>query len=234
MADCCYRGCGRITSSSSKKQSWRPQLFVFAESRRLVLDTLSMKPSLQLSRRSFLKSAAATSIAAPFFIPRLFSAPPSERVLHASFGAGGMARADLSEITSHKNALLVAVADVEPAKANDLKKKWPDLRIYADWRDPVGQGKREHSVNVSTPDRMHAPIAMGAMQRGLHVYGQKPFDARSLRDAASRSSRARRSRSRKWASRFIPRWNTGWRCNSIQAGASAKCAKFTAEQQEVG
>jgi predicted dehydrogenase len=105
----------------------------------------------------------------------LLSAPPSDRVLHASFGAGGMARADLTEITSHKNAVLVAVADVEPAKANDLKKKWPNLRIYADWRELLDKEKELTSVNVSTPDHMHAPIGMSAMQRGLHVYGQKPL-----------------------------------------------------------
>lgn len=31
------------------------------------------------------------------------------------------------------------------------------------------------SVNVSTPDHMHAPMAMSAMQLGYHVYGQKPL-----------------------------------------------------------
>jgi len=46
-----------------------------------------------------------------------------------------------------------------------------------------------HSVNVSTPDHMHAPIAMRAIQRGLHVYTQKPltqtiFEARQLTTAA--------------------------------------------------
>ena len=82
-----------------------------------------MKSSPQFTRRSFLKATALTTLAAPFFIPRLMSAPPSERVFHASFGAGGMARADLSEIISHKNVEFAAVAEIEPAKANDLKKK---------------------------------------------------------------------------------------------------------------
>ena len=43
---------------------------------------------------------------------------------------------------------------------------------------------RGHSVNVSTPDHMHAPIAMAAMQRGLHVYGQKPLTQTSTRPAS--------------------------------------------------
>src|SRR5687767_10242191 len=127
------------------------------------------------NRRAFLKSTAASSIALPFFVPRLLSAPPSNRVLHASFGAGGMALQDLSTITSHPNVQFVAVADVEPAKAADLKKKFPELRVYQDWRELLDKEKELTSVNVSTPDHMHAPMAMSAMRRGLHVYGQKPL-----------------------------------------------------------
>src|SRR5258706_16455696 len=73
------------------------------------------------SRRAFLKATAASSMAVPFFVPRLLSAPPSDRVLHASFGASGMARTDLNTITSHPNVQFVTNAAVEPAKADDLK-----------------------------------------------------------------------------------------------------------------
>ena len=127
------------------------------------------------NRRAFLKSTAASAIVAPFFVPNLISAPPSGRVLHASFGAGGMARADLSEFIKHPSVQFVAVADVEPNKANDLKQKFPELRVYEDWRQLLDKEKDLTSVNVSTPDHMHAPIAMSAMRRGLHVYGQKPL-----------------------------------------------------------
>src|SRR6267143_3429110 len=148
-----------------------------------------MNQSHQFTRRSFLKAAVAATVAGPFFVPRLFSAPPSERVLHASFGAGGMARSDLGAISSYPNVQLVAVADVEPARADDLKKKWPELRVYADWRELLDKEKDLTSVNVSTPDHMHAPIAISAMQRGLHVYGQKPlthdlYETRRLTEVA--------------------------------------------------
>lgn len=134
-----------------------------------------MQAARSLSRRSFLKGTAAAVVAAPAFVPRLLSAPPSGRVLHASFGASGMAREDLTSISSHPAVQLVAVADVEPSRANALKKKFPELRVYADWRELLDKEKDLVSVNVSTPDHMHAPIAMSAMQRGLHVYGQKPL-----------------------------------------------------------
>jgi hypothetical protein len=49
-------------------------------------------------------------------------------------------------------------------------------------------------VNVSTPDHMHAPIAMGALQRGLHVYCQKPLthdlhETRRLTEVAREKNR---------------------------------------------
>src|SRR4051812_8156816 len=109
----------------------------------------------QYTRRSFLKTTLVSSLAAPFFVRNLISAPPSAKVFHASFGAGGMARADLTAITSHPNVVFAAVADVEPARANDLKKKWPELRVYEDWRQLIEKEKELTSVNVSTPDHMH-------------------------------------------------------------------------------
>src|SRR6185436_8976903 len=123
-----------------------------------------MQSPRPFSRRAFLKASAASSIAVPYFVPRLLSAPPSGRVLHASFGASGMARADLTELTKHPNLQFVAVADVEPAKADDLKKKFPELRVYEDWRVLLEKEKDLTSVNVSTPDHMHAPMAMSAMR----------------------------------------------------------------------
>src|SRR5258708_586668 len=110
-----------------------------------------MNQSRRFTRRSFLKAGAVGALAGPFFLPRLLSASPSERVLHASFGAGGMARSDLGAISSYPNVQLVAVADVEPARANDLKKKWPELRVYTDWRQLLDKEKELTSVNVSTP-----------------------------------------------------------------------------------
>jgi predicted dehydrogenase len=146
------------------------------------------------SRRSFLK-AAAIGITAPYFIPNLRAAPPSETVRHASFGASGMAGADLGAIASHPNVRLVCVADVDENHSAALLKsrkdpKDPNLKSYVDYRELLDkEGKNLDSVNVSTPDHMHAPIAMAAMQLGLAVYGQKPlthdvYETRRLTEVA--------------------------------------------------
>lgn len=130
----------------------------------------------KITRRAALKTAAAT-FAAPFVWRHHATAAPSETVLHASFGAGGMAGADIGSLTASKNLKLIAVAEVDSNTKNlaELKKKWPDLRVYADYRELLDKEKDLNSVNVSTPDHMHAPIAMRALNRGLNVYGQKPL-----------------------------------------------------------
>jgi predicted dehydrogenase len=49
------------------------------------------------------------------------------------------------------------------------------VKVYQDWRELLDKEKKLNSVNVSTPDHMHAVITMRAMQQGLHVYTQKPL-----------------------------------------------------------
>ncbi len=143
-----------------------------------------MAPS-PMSRRAALKRIAAAGLAAPFVYRRHVHAAPSETIYHASFGASGMAWSDLGSISSSKYVKLVAVADVDLNRIAEVKKKYPDAKIYQDWRELLDKEKDLTSVNVSTPDHMHAPITMRAMQQGLHVYTQKPlthtiYEARQL------------------------------------------------------
>src|SRR5450759_3627450 len=129
----------------------------------------------QISRRYFLKQLSVTALAAPFITRNLLSAPPHSLLSHASFGASGMAAQDLSAFANHPKFRLVAVAEVDLDRAVNLQKKYPDLRVYQDWRKMLDQEPGIDSVNVSTPDHMHAAMGMSAMLRGKHVYGQKPL-----------------------------------------------------------
>ncbi len=143
----------------------------------------------RMTRRAALKRISAAACAVPF-VYRAHAAAPSETIYHASFGASGMAGADIGSLTASKHLKLVAVADVDLRRTADIKKRFPDVKIYQDWRELLDKEKNLQSVNVSTPDHMHAPITMRAMQQGLHVYTQKPltqtiYEARQLAKVAA-------------------------------------------------
>ena len=142
------------------------------------------------SRRSFLKTLSAAVLTAPFVTSDLIARPPSGILQHASFGAAGMAWEDLRQLTRSKRLHLVAVAEVDLKRTVQLRRLFPRALIYQDWRELLDrQGKNIDSVNVSTPDHMHAPMAMSAMQLGKIVYCQKPlthdlYEARKLTEFA--------------------------------------------------
>jgi predicted dehydrogenase len=135
-----------------------------------------MTPNPSYSRRKFLKALSATALAAPFVARSWAGRSPNSVLRHASFGASGMAWSDLNELARHKKFELAAVAEVDLNQTAEVKKKFPQARIYQDWREMLdAEAKRIDSVNVSTPDHMHAVMGMSAMQLGKHVYGQKPL-----------------------------------------------------------
>jgi predicted dehydrogenase len=136
---------------------------------------MNSNPS-NFSRRAFLKTLGLAAGAAPFITSGLMAQSPNSIVRHASFGAAGQAGSDIAELTKFKEVQFVAVADVDLKRTEHLKAKFPDLKIYQDWRKLLEeQGSNLDSINVSTPDHMHAPIAMTGMVAGKHVYCQKPL-----------------------------------------------------------
>jgi predicted dehydrogenase len=136
----------------------------------------AVSPAARPSRRDFLKTAAGAALAAPFFARSLHAAQPSRVLRHASFGAAGMAWADIQAICSNPFVKLVAVADVDLGRIKQVKEAHPEVRVYQDWRQLLDREAGQiDSVNVSTPDHMHAPIAYSALQLGKHVYCQKPL-----------------------------------------------------------
>jgi predicted dehydrogenase len=142
-----------------------------------------------MNRRSALKTIAAAGLSAPFVFRAHAGAAPSETLYHASIGAGGRALADVHDMAVSKNFKLVAIADVDTNQFGALKKQFPDVKVYQDWRELLDKEKNLNSLNISTPDHMHAPVTMRAMLQGLHVCTQKPLthtihEARALAKVA--------------------------------------------------
>ena len=144
------------------------------------------------SRRRFLKTATATALAAPWIgWKTAASGAPSGTIRFANFGAGGRAWSDLVEMMQVENVSLAAVAEVDLARTEKLEEAYPGTKVYQDWRELLDKTHKElDAVVIGTPDHMHAPIAMAAMQLGLHVYCEKPLtrtlhESRRLREFAA-------------------------------------------------
>jgi predicted dehydrogenase len=125
-----------------------------------------------VDRRSFLRVAGS----APFFVRELLSKPPSGTLRLASFGGNGMAYSTLDGIASHPKVKLIAVAEVDENRLDRVRKKYPDARVYTDWREMLHKERGQFDAAcIGTPDHMHAPMAISAMHAGVPVYVQKPL-----------------------------------------------------------
>jgi predicted dehydrogenase len=132
-------------------------------------------------------------VSAPLFVPAsVLSRSPNGKLNHACIGVDGMGWGDLTELASHDRLQVVAICDVDVSRMEKAAQRFPQARRYQDWRELLeAEADRIDSVNVTVPDHMHASISMSAIQRGKHVYCQKPLthdvaEARAMRLAAER------------------------------------------------
>jgi len=154
--------------------------------------TTAKKPgNSALSRRDFVGAAAAA--AAFTVVPRHVlggtgNAPPSERLNIAGVGVGGMGQNNVAKCAD-AGANIVALCDVDAKYAAGVFERYPNAKKWTDYRKMLDEQKDIDAVIVATPDHTHAVVAMAAMQRGKHVYVQKPltrtvWEARMLTEAA--------------------------------------------------
>ncbi|HOW68738.1 MAG TPA: Gfo/Idh/MocA family oxidoreductase [Candidatus Paceibacterota bacterium] len=143
------------------------------------------------SRRRFLQSAAAAVVVSPWLSSSSRGAvSPNGKLNHACIGVGGMGWGDLQNFLQHPKAQVVALCDVDAQNLKKAAEAVPQARLYADWRELLEkETDRIDSANVTVPDHMHFPIAYQAIQKGKHVYCQKPLchdvgEVRALAQAA--------------------------------------------------
>tara|TARA_R100001369_G_scaffold92615_2_gene138756 strand:+ start:2226 stop:3692 length:1467 start_codon:yes stop_codon:yes gene_type:complete len=146
------------------------------------------------SRRSFIKKGAmASSI---FFVPRhvlggVGYTAPSDRLNIAAIGAGGKGASDIRNASVGGREKVVALCDVDfSGSAKKSVELFPKAKLYADFREMLDKEKGIDAVTISTPDHVHGPAAAYAMERGVHVYVQKPM-THNIREARMLTEMAR-------------------------------------------
>tara|TARA_R110000850_G_scaffold3926_7_gene18690 strand:+ start:858 stop:2111 length:1254 start_codon:yes stop_codon:yes gene_type:complete len=100
----------------------------------------------------------------------------SKKLRFAGIGCAHMGWKDISTIGQHEQVEMVALCDIDSRHFAQAESQWPGLPKFDDFRVMLDKmGSEIDAVNVTVPDHSHAVIAQAAMERGLHVYCQKPL-----------------------------------------------------------
>ncbi|MEX2185756.1 MAG: Gfo/Idh/MocA family oxidoreductase [Pirellulales bacterium] len=125
------------------------------------------------SRRRFLQTSLSAGVlagfAGPSFAARVVGA--GERLNIGVIGVDGRGASDLAGVASEN---IVALCDVDENRLNGAAASHKAAKKYFDYRELLDQ-KDLDAVVIATPDHHHAPAAVRALRRGLHVYCEKPL-----------------------------------------------------------
>lgn len=116
--------------------------------------------------------------------------PFYEKLNIAAVGCGGQGGVILNDAARTEN--IVALCDVDEKRAAANFEKFGKAPKYQDFRVMLDkEGKNIDACTIGIPDHMHATVALACMQRGIHVYLEKPltrtpWEARLMADAAAK------------------------------------------------
>ncbi len=150
----------------------------------------SEKDDKRNSRRNFIKTAAAGTMAAGSFV-RLHGSPktyflepepesqqqvsPNDRIRIALIGAGGMGFGDTETALRVPGVEMVAAADIYDGRLTRAKEVFgKDVFTTRDYREILARSDID-AVIIATPDHWHQQQAIEAMKAGKDVYCEKPM-----------------------------------------------------------
>ncbi len=111
----------------------------------------------------------------------------------AFIGAGGIAGTHMGYLAEMDDVEMVAVADVVRESAEKRSEEYGMAVAYADYRKMLKEIKPD-AVSVCTPNGLHAPCSIAALNSSAHVIVEKPMamnarEAQRMVDAAKRNRR---------------------------------------------
>lgn len=150
--------------------------------------------SKNTNRREFIKKAALGS-AAIIAAPNILNAKPSNQVLITSreriesakvnspndniqiglIGAGGMGTQDALTASMIGGVKLVAACDLYEGRLSQAKEKWGNEIFTTKNYKEILERDDIDAVIIGTPDHWHQKISIDAMNKGKHIYCEKPM-----------------------------------------------------------
>ncbi len=159
--------------------------------------------STPTTRRSFIKQTALLA-GMPAIIPASVlgqngNVAPSNRIVLGGIGLGPRGREVLGAFLSQADVQFVAIADVQKARREIVRKTAnrhygnEDCKDYRDMREVLDR-KDIDAVLIATGDRWHAPGSILAARAGKDVYSEKPCamtiaECRELDEAILKNNR---------------------------------------------
>ena len=133
-----------------------------------------------MHRRTFVKTAAAAGAGWLILPSGTFAGKnsPGNKLNIALIGTWGRGDAHMGSISSEN---VVALCDINAEHLAHGAQKFPNAKTYSDWRKCLDQ-KDIDAVVCCTTDFTHAFVANWAINRGMHVYCEKPL-ANSVEEA---------------------------------------------------
>ncbi len=155
------------------------------------------------NRRDFLRTTAVAAAAASAFQPRFTIADEgakgaNERLGVGFIGTGGRCQAHIDIVNRFKADGLcepVAVCDVYRPRLEAASRKTGGAKMYME-HEALLADPNVDVVCIASPDRLHAPMAIDALNAGKDVYCEKPLThwsqfelAKKIQEAADKNKK---------------------------------------------
>ena len=128
----------------------------------------------------------------------------------------------LPDLKSHPQAEIAAICGRNRERAEEMAKKYEIPTVYTDYREMIEKGDL-HAIEIITPDDLHYPMAMDALDAGLHVLCEKPLalNARQAKEMYEKAETAGVVNMTFFTSRFLPHYR--YLKELIDEGYAGRC-----------
>jgi predicted dehydrogenase len=119
--------------------------------------------------------------------------PRVEELKVGVVGIGWAGQQHLKAYESLEAVRIVSLAGMEPDLRDSLQAEYSIPNAFAGWEEMLEHGGLD-AISVAVPTFLHAPIAIAALERGLHVLSEKPIarnavEGQAMVDAARHAGR---------------------------------------------
>jgi predicted dehydrogenase len=142
------------------------------------LSPMASKPRRWLTRRRFLKISGGLVLGAGAAATGYYASRDRIRLGLIGCGIRGSTIAEIANLSSYylwRHGTIVALADVNRVRAEDVRNKFCSrAEVYQDYKQILSRDD-VNAVIVAAPDHWHAAISLQALKAGKAIYHEKPF-----------------------------------------------------------